>query len=241
MNKTGHKSETGNRVSEIQEIVAVDDVDDESLAPELAAPLGSESAGACSATSSAGKNPGNPATMPGSGPDLSGLFKLFENAERWREFPAALVAIKDRELILRLSVCGESSKHPGTIAVTDAMRKSWNKRLQADARIWFGRIDLDGDFIARRELLDDDEFHQAVIAAIEDFAADPAGYARKHGQQNERCIFCHHWLSDDRSTTVGYGRTCASRRWLLWAAASRGQRKRRANKSHAAEASANTL
>lgn len=43
-----------------------------------------------------------------------------------------------------------------------------------------------------------------------------AAEAKAYGDATDHCVFCGRALEDDRSTTVGYGPTCAARYALPW-------------------------
>ena len=48
------------------------------------------------------------------------------------------------------------------------------------------------------------------------FNADPIKFAMHKGRLLGNCIFCYRALSDNRSTAVGYGKTCARHYSLPW-------------------------
>jgi len=55
-----------------------------------------------------------------------------------------------------------------------------------------------------------------VIPMMEDFKADPSGFAAYQGHLTGHCCFCARKLTDERSTTHGYGPICANRYGLVW-------------------------
>lgn len=55
-----------------------------------------------------------------------------------------------------------------------------------------------------------------VIPMMEQFKADPSGFASYQGFLTGACCFCARHLSDERSTSHGYGPICAKRYGLVW-------------------------
>jgi hypothetical protein len=55
-----------------------------------------------------------------------------------------------------------------------------------------------------------------VVPMLEAFKADPSGFAAYQGHLTGHCCFCARHLSDERSTTHGYGPICADRYGLVW-------------------------
>jgi hypothetical protein len=55
-----------------------------------------------------------------------------------------------------------------------------------------------------------------VSDQVKDFNADPAGYSAARGKATGNCVYCRQTLSDNRSLSVGYGKTCANTYGLPW-------------------------
>ena len=55
-----------------------------------------------------------------------------------------------------------------------------------------------------------------VIPMMEQFKTDPSGFASYQGHLTGSCCFCARHLSDERSTSHGYGPICANRYGLVW-------------------------
>jgi Family of unknown function (DUF6011) len=132
--------------------------------------------------------------------DLSGVMALFDGARQHLKAPAIVVKMGDDEI--RLSIAGPSAFAPGTINV--ATNEGYG------ASEWFGRILLDGQFEASPRV----KTPSHVVEGLKRFAAEPAQMAAEHGKLTGKCCFCNRPLTDERSTHVGYGATCASR-WSL--------------------------
>jgi hypothetical protein len=57
---------------------------------------------------------------------------------------------------------------------------------------------------------------------VEEFNADPAGFATKEGKLNGRCVFCFKPIGagdDRRSIEMGYGPVCAAKYHVPWGTA----------------------
>lgn len=137
--------------------------------------------------------------------DLAPINALFAKAAKHLNRPAIVlgyrVATETREI--KVYPAGERSRTPGAIQVKDV----------GDGR-WFGRILTDGNFEHSRR----DPPPSGVSAVLREFAADPAGTAAAHGHLTGRCCFCNRKLSDERSTAVGYGKTCSEHFGVPWGA-----------------------
>lgn len=106
--------------------------------------------------------------------------------------------------------CGDGSRTPGAIHITDGGKYGANK--------WYGRIDRDGTFVAGR---DRDPVVEAFLA---EFAADPKFTCAKYGRKTGRCCFCGDKLTRGKratgealySTDLGYGPVCAKNHNMPW-------------------------
>jgi hypothetical protein len=151
---------------------------------------------------------------------LQGINALFEKAKSHLKSPAiVLSAGADADgvpYLVRLTVAKPHHRMPGTINVTEHDdTKEWSELL------WYGRILKDGHFeISPKVSADQDSRENAnfIVGQLKAFANDPVGVATAHGKLTGRCCFCHIALKDERSTAVGYGRTCAENWGLAWGA-----------------------
>jgi len=133
--------------------------------------------------------------------NFAAIAALFVIAGQKLKFPKIVFAAADGGKI-QLAKAGDRAKFPGTINVTDGGRYGDNQ--------WFGRIHRDGKFEAGRDATD------AITEVLQQFAADPAGYAAKYGRTTGNCCFCQKTLTDAKSTGVGYGPVCAKNYGLAW-------------------------
>jgi len=127
--------------------------------------------------------------------DLSGVMALFAKAKGHLKAPAIVLQVGEMEL--RLSIAGPAARAPGTVNVAT------NEGFQHSR--WFGRILLDGQFEASPR----EPTPPGLIEGLQRFACDPAGVAAEHGRLSGKCCWCNQRLTDERSTSVGYGKRCS--------------------------------
>lgn len=134
---------------------------------------------------------------------MAGVIALFDKAAQKLKHPA-IVLHSPVEGDIRLHVMGETSRTPGAISVA----------THGDyfSRRWFGRIDRQGTFEQSLK----DKPSDDLINLLKRFATNPAHVAAEHGKLTGRCCFCNTALTDERSTNVGYGPTCAKNYGLPW-------------------------
>lgn len=134
--------------------------------------------------------------------DLSGILALFDNARQHLRHPAIVLDG------FRVSVAGARSSHPGSLSITSLERSEPGR--YGMQRKWYGRVNLDGTFSPGREA------PAGLGEQLRCFAADPAREAAAYGHLHGACCFCNRALTDERSTTVGYGPICADHFGLPW-------------------------
>lgn len=142
--------------------------------------------------------------------DLSGILQLFDNAKKHLKYPAIVLGLPALTDGIRISVAGERARFPGSLTVVRG-----EKPAEGERREWLGRVLLDGTYqpspAERGGLLS-----RSIEAKLREFAAEPARVASEHGRLTGRCCFCNRPLTDERSTAVGYGKTCAEHFGLEW-------------------------
>lgn len=116
-------------------------------------------------------------------------------------YPKIRLAAGDGSRVV-VSECGDRSKTPGDLRVTDG-------GTFHDGR-YFGRITRAGAWIPGRDS------STPVLAVLVAMAADPAATAAAYGRQSGACCFCGRPLDDGRSVAVGYGPVCADKFGLPW-------------------------
>lgn len=125
--------------------------------------------------------------------DLSGVMALFDRARKHLKSPAIVLQVGGIGEV-RVSVAGDRARVPGSLNV--AVNNHGD---------WFGRVLKDGTFEKNRKV----DVPASLVPALERFAASPAEVAAEHGKLTGKCCFCNTALTDERSTAVGYGPSCA--------------------------------
>lgn len=139
---------------------------------------------------------------------MGGVIALFKKAKLHLKFPAIVMSVPGFEAV-RVNMAGEKARHPGSLNVCAMDRQNDDGR-----RVWFGRIFEDGKFEMAGT---GDKAELAAIAKrLQDFSAEPIKIASEHGRLTGRCCFCNIELTDERSTSIGYGPICADHYGLPW-------------------------
>lgn len=149
--------------------------------------------------------PATPVATTDIGSGIEGVVTLLDKAKEHLKYPKLLVRAAGQDI--RLSVAGAQARCPGTINVC-SVDSSYGDRE------WYGRVTREGVFEPRRSA--PIETQAAIAAALKALAADPAGVAAAYGKLTGVCCFCASRLTDERSTAVGYGKTCAKHYGLAW-------------------------
>ena len=148
-----------------------------------------------------------PTSAPESSPivqntgSLSGIVALLKKAHAHLKYPKIRLQTSTGEKLV-LSLAGPTSKHPGSVNLTDG-GKFGNS-------VWYGRISQDGHLSPSSKMIPD------IQELLADLCVDPAGVAKKHGILTGQCCFCHLPLTDPKSTSVGFGPICAKHYNLPW-------------------------
>lgn len=127
---------------------------------------------------------------------MTGIIDLFKYATGRLKAPAVILNVYDVGEI-KITLAGKKARVPGSVNVTT--------NAPYGESIWYGRITKDGKFTpSMRERTPDN-----LIRVLLDFAERPADVAADHGKLTGKCCFCNRKLTDERSTELGYGPTCA--------------------------------
>ncbi len=128
--------------------------------------------------------------------NMEPLIALFQKAGSKLKNPKVKIDLGG--YAIELTMAKPHHKVPGSINV-----KAPSQGYGIDVP-WYGRIMPDGKYNPSR----------SAPAGIEQelltLAADPAGIMAKYGHRTGRCCMCNLPLTDQRSTAVGYGATCAA-------------------------------
>jgi hypothetical protein len=132
--------------------------------------------------------------------NMAKVYTLFESAKKHLRYPK--IHLSTGERTLKLYVSTQRSRVPNVVNVVDP-----------ESNAWFGRVYLDGKWEAGNA---DPAQVQSVAKALIEFAKDPESVASRSGHLSGNCCFCNRELTDERSTSVGYGKVCADHFGLRW-------------------------
>lgn len=103
---------------------------------------------------------------------------------------------------IKFARAGERSRYHSQIMVTSDG--------YYEDRTYYGRIDQDGNFYPAKDT------HPQLAAIMASLNTSIEDFAYNQGQASGNCIFCSLPLTDERSVTAGYGKTCAKNYGLSW-------------------------
>lgn len=131
---------------------------------------------------------------------MAGIMQLFNTAKQHLNYPKIRLSLNGATV--QLSLAGARASMPGTINVTDGGKYG--------ASTFYGRIAKDGTFQGRNGV------PTGLVDLLTALAGDPERVASEYGRLTGNCCFCARTLTDERSTAVGYGETCAGHYGLSW-------------------------
>lgn len=146
--------------------------------------------------------------------DFSGVYDFIFAARKHLKYPKINLQTKESKkdakdgLPVRLNMTGPRSSRPDTINVTDGGPSYDN--------VWYGRITSKGVWEQSYNCDKDPKRNAAVKVLLTQLAKDPVKVATEHGKLTGNCCFCNTKLSHGKSTSVGYGPTCAKKYNLPW-------------------------
>jgi hypothetical protein len=135
---------------------------------------------------------------------MAGLIAIFKKAAVHLKYPKISLGLDENTPVV-FALAGSRSQAPGSVNVTDGKPFGQNK--------WYGRVSPEGTWEIGRS--PHEELPQ-VGELLEKMSNDPAATAAEYGRLTGNCCFCNRKLKDERSTNVGYGRTCAGHYGLPW-------------------------
>lgn len=138
---------------------------------------------------------------------MSGLIDIFTKAKKHLKYPGITLQVKEQ--VVRMSM-GLRGKGAGQLNVTDGKPFGENR--------WYGRVSVEGTWTQGRQYPETPEVRQLLL----DMSSNPVATAQAHGRLTGKCCFCNHGLKDEKSTSVGYGPTCAEHFGLPWGNKRRG-------------------
>lgn len=142
---------------------------------------------------------------PAKQPTFTAIVELFTHASSSLQYPRVTFATSAGTV--RIQRAGERSRYAGDLMVTDGGGFGRNA--------FYGRIDQAGAFHPGTAITTNNQRAQAaVVAVLETIASDPAEALGRMGIAQGQCCFCGKDLTDEASTSHGYGPTCA-KNWGL--------------------------
>lgn len=137
--------------------------------------------------------------------NLEGLRTLFDRAARHLRRPFIILSVPNRDAV-RITPAMPTGTFAGSLMVASVNRRYGR-------RTTYGRV-TDGVFHPFRTCTPD--VAQTIGQRLAALSNNPAGVAAEYGHMHGHCCFCRHPLSDERSTSVGYGPICAGHYGLPW-------------------------
>ncbi len=153
------------------------------------------------------KNPPKQASAKVRG-DMGKAYSFFYSARLHLKFPKVVVRAAvggDEAEDIRIHMAGPNSKRPDMLNITLP-----NRTDNYGRNVWLGRVDAAGNWEIPARFANNTAVIEPVKELLSALGKNPHKVASEHGQLTGNCCFCSRRLTDDRSTGVGYGETCAS-------------------------------
>lgn len=138
------------------------------------------------------------ASQPTQATGFKAILDLFATASASLQYPR--ITFTTSAGTVRIQRAGQQSRYCGELQVTDGQGYGQSR--------YYGRIDKAGNFHPGRD------FSGAVTAALAEIEANPAEALGRMGRAEGVCCFCSKDLTDEASTSHGYGPVCA-KNWGL--------------------------
>jgi hypothetical protein len=138
--------------------------------------------------------------------DMHGVMALFTKAKEHLKHPKIVLQTKGGQKVA-LALAGPQSKHHGSVVVTDGAGYPFNK--------FFDVVSPEGLWGPSKSLQAQD-IKDDLTHILSQLAKCPAAVASHYGALTGNCCFCNTKLTDPKTTSVGYGPTCAKQWGLPW-------------------------
>ena len=145
--------------------------------------------------------------------DFTAVYEMFASAAKTNKFPKITIEADGFEFYLYVS--GPQAKISGVI----------NVKSKGYGGTWYGRITEAGTWTHR------DNVDERMADALSKLQMDPVAALTTFGKLSGRCCFCNIELTDEKSTSMGYGPICAKKWMLPW-----GKTAKAASQYHVADA-----
>lgn len=137
---------------------------------------------------------------------MHGLIELFNRARKHLKNPKIRLETPTGVPVV-VKVMGANSRNAGHIGVSNGG--------PFGANLWFGTVSPEGEWRPSGSAFVATHIG-AVGTVLSELATRPTETAAAYGRLKGTCCFCTRPLSDERSTSVGYGPICAGRWGLPW-------------------------
>lgn len=145
--------------------------------------------------------------------DYVRIIEMMDNASENKQYPKFILP----EFNLRFHRTG-GGKEPGSVVITSDASYNQNTfygRIRRDGSMTLRSINsthpYNGDVPSEVKTRRDE-----IVWVARKLNQDPEEFAADHGHQSGNCMFCGKQLTDERSTSVGYGPVCADNHGLEW-------------------------
>jgi len=137
--------------------------------------------------------------------DFHGVVNLFLKAKEHLKFPKINLQFPETGNPLVLSLLGEKSQHPGSVAVTNGKKKVgyWN----SGGYQYYGYVTPEGTWMPNPKMNLNNA--SGVQKLLSELAKDPIKVAKHYATLSGKCAFCNKPLTDAKSTAAGFGPVCA--------------------------------
>lgn len=131
---------------------------------------------------------------------LEPLANFFSQAANHLKYPKIQLRHQSKTVLIKRA--GTRSKHAGSLFINDGTGFGGK---------YYGKIDTTGGVFLTK-----DGEQMDLLPLLTALANNPAEIAAEHGRLTGNCCFCLKELTDERSTSVGYGPICADHWGLPW-------------------------
>lgn len=133
---------------------------------------------------------------------MAGIIALFSKGAAKLKYPAITLNEPHTDTAVRLTLAAPTSNNPGHVYV------------KANG-VYAAKISPTGGYYPASN--SGQKFPmEAIGSLLQALARNPAKAAAAHGHLTGKCCFCNSELTDEKSTSVGYGPTCAKHYGLPW-------------------------
>jgi hypothetical protein len=133
------------------------------------------------------------------------LVDFFDRAAQHLNFPKVRLQLQDggKLIVKRTGKGARDPKNIGTLTADNGERMYDADGSRNRDNRYYGRVQLNGTFEAAPACTPE------VVSLLQRLMKEPEKVGAEYGRLTGNCAFCNAKLTDERSTAVGYGETCA--------------------------------